>query len=177
MAILAARQLIEDQLAKHFSLASQHELFRVRLRSFKKTEFRIGDDADALERHQRAHDVGEVCRQTEWILINHFGKIISQLFKLDLTEFEIQINFKEFFDNRPHSLGINAGLEEVEIDNVLSQAMHVAGDHVKEGVNHLRLQFGSDATDHAKVEECKMSGIQHQQISGMRIGMEKTIFQ
>ena len=50
-------------------------------------------------------------------------------------------------------------------------------DYVKEGVNHLRLQFGSYAANHAKVEKGKMSGIKHQQIPRMGIGVEKAIFQ
>src|SRR6185503_12358652 len=177
MAILTARKLVENQFAKNFPLASQHKLFSVRLGSFEKAEFRVGDDADAFERHQRAHDVSEVCRQTKWVLINHFRKIVSQLFKLHLAQFEVQINFKEFFDDRPHRLRINSRLKEVKIDDVLSQAMHVAGDHMKESVNHLRLQFGSYAADHAKIKKGEMAGIQNQQISRMRIGVEKPVFQ
>src|SRR2546429_5294082 len=37
------------------ALAPQHELFRKWFRGLKEAELRIGDDADAFERHQRAH--------------------------------------------------------------------------------------------------------------------------
>src|ERR1043166_1612568 len=92
--VLASRQFVENQLAKITALASQHKLFRKRLGSFEEAKLRISNNADAFERHQRAHDVSEVCRQPERILINHFRQVISQLFKLHLPELEIQINFK-----------------------------------------------------------------------------------
>ena len=59
--VLAAGELVEDQIAEVLPFPAQHELFRIGLSCFKEAEAGIGNDADAFERHQRSHDVGEVC--------------------------------------------------------------------------------------------------------------------
>src|SRR5215213_3774930 len=86
VSILAASQLVEDHLAKDLALASQHELLRKRLRRLEKAETRIGHDANAFERHQRAHDVGEVCRQTEWVLVDHLSEVVRQLLEVHVSQ-------------------------------------------------------------------------------------------
>ena len=45
--------LVDEHLAEIFPFAAEHEFFRVRLGRFKEVELRVGDDPDALERHQR----------------------------------------------------------------------------------------------------------------------------
>src|SRR6266496_687223 len=161
VAVLAPRQLVDNELAKVFAFPSQHELFRERLSSLEKAELRIGDNANAFERHQGTHNIREVCRQAERIFVHHFREIIGQLFEIHFAEFEIQVVLKQPFDYRPYSLRIDSRFQEIQVDNVLSQTMHVFANYMKEGINHLRLQLRHDATDHAEIEERQMATVHY----------------
>ena len=78
--------LSDEHLAKIVALAAEHKFLGVRLGGFKEIEFRIGDDADALERHQGTHDVRKIRRQTKRIIVHHVGEIVSQLFEIYVLE-------------------------------------------------------------------------------------------
>src|SRR2546430_11677062 len=107
---VASHDLVEDQFAKELALASEHELFSVGLGRVEEAELRVGDDADAFERHQGADDVGEVGGQTERILVHHVCQIISQLLEVHFAELEIEVMLKESFDDGAHLFRINVGL-------------------------------------------------------------------
>ena len=54
--------------------------------------------------------------------------------------------------------------------------MYVASHDMEKSVDHLRLQLRSNTTNHAEVEKGQVPTIHHQQISGVRIGMKKSVF-
>src|SRR3954471_24818913 len=84
---------------------------------------------------------------------------------------------EETLDDGTDALGVYAGLEEVKINQVLREPLSVSADDVKEGVDHLRLQGGRDAADHAEVEEGHVPGLHHQQVPRVRVGVEEAVFQ
>src|SRR6185369_4344832 len=97
--------------------------------------------------------------------------------EVHFPELQVEIVCEQTLNHRPHSLRIHARLQEVEIDDVLTEPVNVTRDHVEERVDHLRLQLRTDASDHAEVEESKMPAVHHQQIAGMRIGVKETVLQ
>ena len=62
-------------------------------------------------------------------------------------------------------LGIRSRLEKIEVDQVLCDARRIFADDMKERIDHLRLQLGRDAADHAEIEECEASVGHHKQIA------------
>src|SRR5262249_13040684 len=109
--------------------------------------------------------------------VDHFGEIVSQLLEVHFAQFEIQIVGKETLHHRPHSFRIDSWFQEVQIDDVLTQPLHVTTDHVKERIDHLRLQFRIDPPDHPEVKERQMTAIHYEQIPRMRIRMKETVFE
>src|SRR5262249_32960186 len=96
---------------------------------------------DALECHQSSHDIREVGRQAERILVDHFCEIICKFFEVDVPEFEIQVALEKSLDNRSDSFGINSRLQKVEIDDVLTETVHITPNDVEERVDHLGLEL------------------------------------
>src|SRR4029079_10576743 len=103
-------------------------------------------------------------RQPERILVHHFRQIVSQLFEVHFAEFQVQIMREQTLDHGPDRLRIDTRFQEVEIDDVLGQAVHVATDYVKERIDHLRLKFRIDPSDHTEVEEREMTAVHDEQV-------------
>src|SRR6185503_20071481 len=141
----------------------------------KETKPRISNHADTFERHQRAHNVSEIRRQAERIFVNHFREIVSQLFEVHFSKLEIEIVREETLHHRTHRLRINTRLEEIQVDDVLAQSLHVARDHVEEGIDHLRLKLRTDPSHHSEIEERKMPAVHNKKIARMWIGVKETV--
>src|SRR6266496_4008355 len=159
------------------SLPTQHELPRKRFGGFKETETGISHDPDAFKGHQRPHDVSEIGGKTKRIFVHHFCEIISQLFEINLPEFQIQVVLEQPLDYGSDGFGVHPRLQKIQIKNVLTKSMNVAADNMKERIDHLRLQFRGDTPDHAKVKKSEMTAVHHQQIAWMWISVKEAVFQ
>src|SRR5215510_3174622 len=143
--ILAVDQLLNQQVAELTALAFEHELFGVRLGHVEEAEVRVERQADAFERHDRAHHVGEIRRDRERVFVDHVGQLVGQFPEADFPQLKVQVIREEFFDHETYGVPVYITRQEVEVDHVLSQAFHVAFEYVEEGVDHQALHMLCDA--------------------------------
>src|SRR5262245_23169656 len=175
--ILAVDQLLDQQVAELTALALEHELFGVRLGDVEEAEVRVERQADAFERHDRAHHIGEIRRDRERVFVDHVGQLVGQFPEADFAQLQVQVIREELFDHEAYGVPVHIFRQEVEVDHVLSQPLHVAFDDVEEGVDHQTLHPRRDAPDHPEIEEGQPPVIHHSQVPRMRIGMEEAVFE
>src|SRR5919107_344019 len=175
--LFAARDLVEEDAPELLALAAQHELLGEGPGRVDEAEAGVCDDAYAFQGHQRAYDVGEVRGQAERVLVHHLREVVGQLLEVHVAELQVQVVAEEPLDDGAHAPRVYAGLEEVQVYQVLREPFGVAADDVEEGVYHLRLQARRDAADHAEVEEREVARVHHEQVAGVRVCVEEAVFQ
>jgi len=99
----------------------------------KKLNSGIGNDADAFQRHQRAHHIRKFAGSLKGYRTSP-RQIVSQFLEIHFAEFQVQIVLKQPFDTGRMRSGSTPGFRKLRLMMSCPQTMNVLTDDMEEGI-------------------------------------------